>query len=166
MVITPACHAGGREFESRPSRSKAPGETRGLLVCAPSMGADLEVKVLPQVVHDEGREAQMRSGDRPCGGSVERIREPMNKNWIQGGAVQGERASDREAVMDKGLCRKSSGCAEKVGVLTWGDLASRLKGRRVHATEREVSRGHSRPRRETPPKGRTMGRARRPGAST
>ena len=39
-------------------------------------------------------------------------------------------------------CRKSGGCAGKDRVLTWGDLASWLKGRRG-STEREVSRGHS-----------------------
>lgn len=130
------------------------------------MGADLEVKVLPQVVHNEGREAQGRKGDRPSGGSVERIREPMNKNWIRGGVARGEQARDCEAAMDKGQRRKFSGCAEKVGVLTWGDLATRLKGRRVHAAERGVSRGRSRSRRETSLKGRTMRRARRLGAST
>ena len=97
---------------------------------------------------------------------MERICEPMNKNRIRGDAVWGERAGDREAAMDKGLWRRSGGCAEKVSVLTWGDLASCLKGRRVHDAEREVSRGHSRPRRETVPKDRTMGRAARPGVST
>jgi hypothetical protein len=54
---------------------------------------------------------------------VERIREPMNKNGIGGDAAQGERAKNREAVMDEGLWRGSRGCAEKVGVLTWGGLA-------------------------------------------
>ena len=38
--------------------------------------------------------------------------------------------------------RKSGGCAVKDRVLTWGDLASRLKGRRGD-TERGVSSGHS-----------------------
>ena len=38
--------------------------------------------------------------------------------------------------------RKSGGCAVKDRVLTWGDLASRLKGQRGN-TERGVSRGHS-----------------------
>jgi hypothetical protein len=38
--------------------------------------------------------------------------------------------------------RKSGGCAGKDRVLTWGDLASWLKGRRGNA-ERGVSRGHS-----------------------
>ena len=32
-----------------------------------------------------------------CGGSVERICEPMNKNRIEGAAEQGERAEDRKA---------------------------------------------------------------------
>jgi hypothetical protein len=38
--------------------------------------------------------------------------------------------------------RKSGGCAGKDRVLTWGDLASWLKGRRGN-TERGVSSGHS-----------------------
>ena len=70
------------------------------------------------------------------------ICEPMNKNRIEGAAEQGERAHDREALVIKAKWRKSGGCAEKECVLTWGDLALCLKGRRGD-TEREVSRGHS-----------------------
>ena len=73
---------------------------------------------------------------------MERSCEPMNKNRIQGAAEQGERAKNREALVAKSKRRKSGGCAVKECVLTRGDLASCLKGRRVH-TEREVSRGHS-----------------------
>ncbi|AMP03171.1 hypothetical protein CPter91_2037 [Collimonas pratensis] len=36
------------------------------------------------------------------GGSVERSCEPMNKNRIEGGADQGERAMNREALVIKG----------------------------------------------------------------
>jgi hypothetical protein len=54
----------------------------------------------------------------------------MNKNRIEGVADQGERASDREALVTKARWRKSGGGAVKECVLTWGDLASRLKGRR------------------------------------
>ena len=97
---------------------------------------------------------------------MERICEPMNKNRIRGDAPWGEQPATCEAAMDNGVWCRSGGCAEKVSVLTWGDLASCLKGRRVHDAEREVSRGRSRPRRETLPKGRTMGRAGRPGVST
>ena len=70
------------------------------------------------------------------------ICEPMNKNRIEGAAEQGERANDREALVIKAKWRKSGGCAEKECVLTWGDLALCLKGRRGD-TEREVSSGHS-----------------------
>jgi len=52
----------------------------------------------------------------------------MNKNRIEGGADQGERASDREALVTKGRWRKSGGRAVKECVLTWGDLALILKG--------------------------------------
>ena len=73
---------------------------------------------------------------------MERSCEPMNKNRIQGAAEQGERAKNREALVAKMKRRKSGGCAVKECVLTRGDLASCLKGRRGN-TEREVSRGHS-----------------------
>ncbi len=76
--------------------------------------------------------------------------ELMNKNWIEGAAEQGERARNREALVIKAKWRptgisfghKSGGCAVKECVLTRGDLALCLKGRRGD-TEREVSRGRS-----------------------
>ena len=70
------------------------------------------------------------------------ICELMDKNRIEGAAEQGERACNREALVIKAKWRKSGGCAEKECVLTWGDLALCLKGRRGD-TEREVSRGRS-----------------------
>lgn len=63
--------------------------------------------------------------DRSCG--------PMNKNRIEGAADRGERAMNREALVIKGKRRRSGGRAVKECVLTWGDLASRLKGRRCRA---------------------------------
>jgi hypothetical protein len=66
----------------------------------------------------------------------------MDKNRIEGAVEQGERARNREALVIKARRRKSGGCAVKECVLTWGDLASCLKGRR-RKPEREVSRGHS-----------------------
>ena len=57
-------------------------------------------------------------------------RELMDKNRIEGDAEQGERAKDRKALVIKARWRKSGGCAVKECVLTWGDLASCLKGRR------------------------------------
>ena len=65
------------------------------------MGALLEVQVLPQADHSERSEAQLRKGDRPWEGSVERTCEPMDKNRIKGGADQGERARNREALVVK-----------------------------------------------------------------
>jgi hypothetical protein len=61
---------------------------------------------------------------------VDRSCEPMNKNRIEGAAVQGERANDREALVAKVRWRRSGGRAVKQCLLTWGDLASCLKGRR------------------------------------
>lgn len=37
----------------------------------PSMGAILEVKVLPRADHRERKEVQLRKGDRAWGGSME-----------------------------------------------------------------------------------------------
>ncbi|UQO85386.1 hypothetical protein [Burkholderia multivorans] len=54
----------------------------------------------------------------------------MDKNPIEGADEQGERAKSREALVIKAKWRKSGGCAAKECVLTWGDLASCLKGRR------------------------------------
>jgi hypothetical protein len=54
----------------------------------------------------------------------------MNKNWIEGAVEQGERARDREALVIKARWRRSGGCAAKECVLTRGDLALCLKGRR------------------------------------
>ena len=73
---------------------------------------------------------------------MERSGEPMNKNRIEGAVEQGERARNREALVIKAKWRRSGGCAAKECVLTRGDLASCLKGRRL-LPEREVSRGRS-----------------------
>jgi len=65
------------------------------------MGAILEVQVLPRADHSERSEAQLREGDRAWGGSVERNRESRNTKRIWGGAGQGERANDRQALVVK-----------------------------------------------------------------
>ena len=69
----------------------------------------------------------------------------MNKKRVRGGVERSERAKDREASMTKARRRKPDVRAVKDSVLTWGDLASRLKGRRGPdaGTEREVSRCRS-----------------------
>jgi len=61
---------------------------------------------------------------------VERSREPRDTNRIEGAAEQGERARDCEALVVKARWRRCGGCAVKDRVLTWGDLALWLKGRR------------------------------------
>ena len=63
--------------------------------------------------------------------------EPMDKNQIKGAAKQGERALNREALVIKAKRRKSGGCAVKDCVLTWGDLALRLKGRQQKSWSEE-----------------------------
>jgi hypothetical protein len=97
---------------------------------APSMGAVLRVQVPPKGDHPERSKPQLRKGDRPWEGSGERSRGPMNKNRIRGGDEWGKRANDREAPMVKTRGRRSGGRAVKDSVLTWGDLALCLKGRR------------------------------------
>ena len=64
--------------------------------------------------------------------------EPMDKNRIEGAAEQGVRAQDREALVIKAKWRKSGGCAVKECVLTWGCLASCLKGRRLCRSEKSA----------------------------
>jgi len=61
---------------------------------------------------------------------VDRRWVPMNKNRIEGIAEQGERANGREALVTKVRWRRFGGGAAKECVLTWGDLALCLKGRR------------------------------------
>ena len=69
--------------------------------CAPGTGALLEVQVLPWLITANASEAQLHEGDRVCKASVERSCEPMSKNCIEVAAKQGERASNREALVIK-----------------------------------------------------------------
>jgi hypothetical protein len=73
---------------------------------------------------------------------VDRSRGTMHKNRVVGEVERSERAPFREAPMTKARRCRPGVRAVKDSVLTWGDLASRLKGRR-RTTEREVSRGRS-----------------------
>ncbi len=65
-------------------------------------------------------------------------REPMNKNRIRGVAKQGERAQNRKALVTKARRRRCGGCAMKVCVLTWGDLALWVKARRYCRSEKSA----------------------------
>ena len=65
-------------------------------------------------------------------------REPMNKNRIEGVAKQGERAMNREALVIKARWRRCGGCAMKVCVLTWGDLALWVKARQQRWSEKSA----------------------------
>ena len=64
---------------------------------------------------------------------------PTYRNRIQGAADQGERAKNREALVANGTRRKSGGRVGKECVLTRGDLALRLKGRRSVSGRSEES---------------------------
>ena len=106
----------------------------------PGMTDDLKVKVLPGPGRRDRREAQGRDREVSSEGSVERTREPTNRNRMRGAAEQGELAENSEALAAKATWRKSGGCAGKAGTLTQGDLASRLKGRRQHGGARSQQR--------------------------
>jgi len=74
---------------------------------------------------------------RNCGRATDRGEEAwsedvglMNKKRIRGADERGERTNDREAPVAKVRRRRSDSRALKVDVLTWGDLASCLKGQR------------------------------------
>jgi RNA-directed DNA polymerase len=62
----------------------------------------------------------------------------MNKNRIEGAAKQGERARNRKALVTKARRCRCGGCAMKVCVLTWGDLALWVKARRFCRGEKAV----------------------------
>ena len=86
----------------------------------------------------------MNEAKRNCGRATDRGEEarseeigPMNKNRIPGDVEQGERANDREALMAKARRRRSGGRVSKVDALTWGDLASCLKGQRSQERSEE-----------------------------
>ena len=79
----------------------------------------------------------MNEAKRNCGRATNRGEEAwseddglMNKKRIRGADGQGERTNDREALMAKARRRRSDSRASKVDALTWGDLASCLKGQR------------------------------------
>jgi hypothetical protein len=61
----------------------------------------------------------------------------MNKKWIRGADERGERTNDREAPVAKARRRRSNSRASKVDALTWGDLASCLKGQRERSRSEE-----------------------------
>ncbi len=86
----------------------------------------------------------MNEAKRNCGRATDRGEEarseeigPMNKNRISGVSERGERANDRETPMAKAHWRRSGGRVSKMDALTWGDLASRLKGRRSQERSEE-----------------------------
>ena len=157
---------GRRDQESR----------RPFFLCAqhePQLGGESPPRELVAATPSEPQGGSIPGREAGAERSGERNRESTNRNRIRGAADQGERASDREALATKGMRRRSGDCAVKVVVLTWGDLALRLKGRRWKA-EREVSRGRSSrveagqggspkgPEGFGKAKGRTEGRATRP----
>jgi hypothetical protein len=87
------------------------------------MGADWEVEVLPGLGHKDRREPQGRKRERPFEGSGERTDGLTDRNRVRGDATQGERATNREALVTKARRRKPGGRVGKASVLIWGDLA-------------------------------------------
>jgi len=125
------------------------------------MVIDLGVQVPPEPGRRNRSETQGVIREDEAEGSAERNREPTNRNRIEGATKQGERALNREALTTKERWRKSGGCAVKADDLTWGDLASRLKGRREVLRSEESAEAIVR-RVKTRPKGRTRERMSRP----
>jgi hypothetical protein len=81
---------------------------------------------------------------RNCGRATDRGEEArseddglMNKKRIRGADERGERTNDREASVAKARWRRSDSRASKVDALTWGDLASCLKGQREQSRSEE-----------------------------
>ena len=86
----------------------------------------------------------MNEAKRNCGRVTDRGEEArseddglMNKKRIGGADEQGERANDREALVAKARRRRSDSRASKMDALTWGDLASCLKGQRSRERSEE-----------------------------
>ena len=110
--------------------------------CTPSTGAELEVEVLRGLGHRDSREPQGRDREGTSEGSGERTDGPTNRNRIRGGADQGERATDREALVTKGRQRKSGGRDGQRSYLGRPRLVPE-RATWPRATERGVSRGRS-----------------------
>ena len=79
----------------------------------------------------------MSEAKRNCGRATDRGEEawseddgPMNKKRIRGADEWGERTNDRKASVAKTRRCRSDGRASKMDALTWGGLASCLKGQR------------------------------------
>lgn len=86
----------------------------------------------------------MSEAKRNCGRVTDRGEEawseddgPMNKKRMRGVDEQGERANDREALVANARLRRSAGRVSKMDTLTWGDLASCLKGQRSQERSEE-----------------------------
>ena len=84
-----------------PAVIKNPLTERIFYLGAPSMGALLWVKVPPRAARGQRSEAHVGKADRRGEERGEEPWEPMDKNRIKGGADQGERARNREALVVK-----------------------------------------------------------------
>ncbi len=123
--------AGGRAGGNNERRAGAPAPAL-LLSCVPSMNSSQEVKVLPELGRRDRSEPQ--GADRE--GSAERsgVANPSSRRTETGYEALPSRVSGQvTAKLSRPRLRRrrSGGCAGKAAVLTWGDLASRLKGRRA-----------------------------------
>jgi hypothetical protein len=128
-VFSPRCAPAQPIFP----RNRGDSVPRFFFWCA-QHGRDMEVKVLWRTWPLELQANREAQAVRPKlkeakSGSCE----STNRTWVEGAGSQGEPAKDGEALVAKGERRKPSDRAAKVTTLTWGDLASRPKGRRCEA---------------------------------
>lgn len=123
--------------------------------CVPSMFDSLRGESpRSNLMEVKESEAQGRRREAGSEGSVERMREPTNRNRIRGshGRTSWQESAKSASIKDRGC--KSGGCAQKAVRLTSGDLCRVGTNACVRVlTERiarsvdlgtEVSRGHSR----------------------
>ncbi len=145
------------------------GPSPSSLPRVPSMRSDQKVKVLwERRSHRSRADRKAPSVRASLKEAASRIHASTYRNRLRGVAPQGEWAGTHEALAIKRVGRRAGDGVVKATSLTWGDLASRLKGRRREA-EREVSKGRSSaaeagkgPGRFGRVKDRTEGRANRP----
>jgi len=119
---------------------------RAPFLCVPSMGTDLEVKVLWEVDRNDPSEPQSDERERVAERSG--VARPAGQRTEIGYEAWPTRASGHKTAKlsrSRVRLRRSGARAGTVSVITWGDLALRLKGRRCAWEQRGGARSQHRP---------------------